>query len=124
MLKFLSALIFVLILEVNGGYLLANSQQDYSSDLISWEENIDVAIEYLRDAEELLKDGDRINGCAKQKEASIYGVTATKSLITALTKNGSSDNFSDLEAGLKKWKELGDFCGKIKMKGIKNAISH
>ena len=124
MLKFLIALIFVLILELNADYLLADSREDYSSDLISWEKNIDVAIEYLRDAEKLLKDGDRINGCAKQKEASIYGVTATKSLITALTKNGSTDDFSDLEAGLKKWNELGDFCGKIKMKGIEYSISH
>ena len=62
------------------------------------------------DAENQFKSGDELSGCATQKKASKYGIEATKSLIKAMEDNESPEGIKNLETGLNKWRELGDFC--------------
>ncbi len=57
-----------------------------------------------------LKDGTRDKVCSRQREAAKYGIEATESLIKAFKINGSKIEMENLQAGLKKWKELRDYC--------------
>ena len=75
-----------------------------------WTEKRELASNYLFEAEEAFKIGNELSGCATQKKASKLGIEASNSLIKAMKLNGTMDSLKDLEAGLNKWKELGDFC--------------
>ena len=70
----------------------------------------DKASKILKTIETDLKFGTRDNVCARQREAAIYGIEATESLIKALQTNGSKTEIESLQAGLDKWRELKDFC--------------
>ena len=75
-----------------------------------WESKKTIASEYLKQAENAFKEGDELTGCSFQRKASLYGIEATKSLISAMEVNGTKDGLENLEGGLNKWRELGDFC--------------
>ena len=124
MFSFLSALLFVFMIFFNVNILNAEIQREYSSYMDNWDKNINLASQNLRDAEKLMKSGELKKGCIKQKEASVYGVEATESLIKAFLVSGSTNDLSDLEFGLKKWRQLGQFCGRINMESTDQEISH
>ena len=84
--------------------------KDFDAFMLEWNENRELASQYLLAAEKALKEGDKNLGCANQQKASKYGVEATRSLIRAMKSIGSTDGIENFEAGLNKWKELGDFC--------------
>ena len=68
------------------------------------------ASQILKDIQTDLKDGSRDKVCARQREAAIYGIEATESLIKAFEVNGSKNQIENLQAGLNKWRELRDYC--------------
>ena len=68
------------------------------------------ASKILKEIEEDLKEGSREKVCARQREAAIYGIEATKSLIKAFEVNGSKNQIENRQAGLDKWRELRDYC--------------
>ena len=68
------------------------------------------ASQILKEIEMDLKDGSRNKICARQREAAIYGIEATESLIKAFEVNGSKNQMENLQAGLNKWRELRDYC--------------
>ena len=68
------------------------------------------ASQILKEIEMDLKDGSRNKTCARQREAAIYGIEATESLIKAFEVNGSKNQMENLQAGLNKWRELRDYC--------------
>ena len=68
------------------------------------------ASQILKEIEADLKDGSKEKICARQREAAIYGIEATKSLIKAFEINGSKNQIVNLQAGLDKWRELRDYC--------------
>lgn len=68
------------------------------------------ASQILKQIEIDLKDGSRDKICERQREAAIYGIEATESLIKALEVNGSEKQLENLQAGLNKWRELRDYC--------------
>ena len=76
----------------------------------TWNEKIKLASQYLDEAESELKNGDAIQGCIKQKKAAGFGIEATESLIKAFQVNGSQNDIENIKTGLKKGKELRDFC--------------
>ena len=73
-------------------------------------EKQDKASQILKEIETELKDGSRDTVCARQREAAIYGIKATESLIKAFEINGSENQIENLQTGLNKWRELRDFC--------------
>tara|TARA_B100000700_G_C14716019_1_gene701412 strand:- start:55 stop:384 length:330 start_codon:yes stop_codon:yes gene_type:complete len=73
-------------------------------------EKQDQASQILKGIETDLKDGSRDKVCARQREAAIYGIEATESLIKAFEFNGSESQIENLQTGLDKWRELRDFC--------------
>ena len=79
----------------------------YLSDFYQKQEK---ASKILKGIETDLKDGSRERVCARQREAAIYGIEATESLIKAFKTNGSLSQMENLQAGLDKWKELRDYC--------------
>ena len=70
----------------------------------------DQASKILKGIETDLKDGSRDSVCARQRQAAIYGIEATESLIKAFKINGSKTEIENLQSGLNKWKELRDYC--------------
>ena len=68
------------------------------------------ASQILKEIETDLKDGSRDKVCARQREAAIFGIEATESLIKAFEVNGSKNQIDNIKAGLDKWRELRDYC--------------
>ncbi len=89
----------------------ASTQDTFGDYMKVWNENIDLAREYLKNAENEFLNGDALQGCVEQRKAAGYGIKATQSLIKAFEVNGSTDDLSGVKAGLAKWEELRDFCG-------------
>ena len=108
--RLFSFLLFLFITFSNTQTLYSAPKADYELYIRDWEKNIALASQYLRDAENSMKNGDKLLGCSNQKKASLYGVKATESLIQAFIISGSMEDLSDLKSGLNKWRELGDFC--------------
>ena len=84
--------------------------QDFESYMYEWNDKRELATQYLLEAEKALKEGDKTTGCTKQRKASKYGIEATESLIKAFEESASTDDLSNIIAGLNKWQELKDFC--------------
>ena len=102
-----SCLLFILLITFQSSHAFADGFETYMQ---SWNEKRELATKYLLDAEKALKEGDEASACVIQRKASKYGIEATQSLIKAMTINGSTDGLENFEAGLNKWRELGDFC--------------
>ncbi len=109
-----SVLLIILFLlfyiGVSPDILAADSEDAFQSYMNVWNEKRELASKYLLEAETALKEGDVLTGCAKQKIASQYGVYATESLIKAIKLKGNSQEIENLQSGLNKWKEIGDYC--------------
>ena len=86
------------------------AETEFEMYLSDFYQKQDRASRILKGIETDLKDGSRENVCARQREAAIYGIEATDSLIKALKINGSKTEIESLQAGLNKWKELRDYC--------------
>ena len=88
----------------------AKEAKNYEYYMDSWNKNIALASNYLKEAETSLKSGDAIEGCIKQKKAAEFGISATESLIKAFEISKTTSDLSNIKSGLNKWKELRDFC--------------
>ena len=86
------------------------AETEFEMYLSDFYQKQDRASRILKGIETDLKDGSRENVCARQREAAIYGIEATNSLIKALKINGSKTEIESLQAGLNKWRELRDYC--------------
>ena len=105
---FFLSLIFVILLFTSVIPVSAESKFElYLSDFYQKQEK---ASKILKEIETDLKDGSRDRVCARQREAAIYGIEATESLIKAFKTNGSESQMENLQAGLDKWRELRDYC--------------
>ena len=87
-----------------------NAETEFEFYLSEFYQKQDQASKILKGIETDLKDGSRDSVCARQREAAIYGIEATESLIKAFKINGSKIEMENLQAGLNKWKELRDYC--------------
>ena len=105
---FLLPLIFLFFLFISLPPVNANTEFEmYLSDFYQKQER---ASKILKEIETDLKDGSRNKVCTRQREAAIYGIEATESLIKAFEINGSQNQMENLQAGLDKWRELRDYC--------------
>ena len=108
--KMIILILVMLLIHSHSDVVLAGTQDVFDDYMNKWTEKKTMASKYLLEAEAAFKNGDELTGCAIQKKASTYGIEATESLIMAMEVNGSTDGLENLETGLNKWKELGDFC--------------
>ena len=108
--RFILNITLIIIIFMHAPLSSALSNDDYKSYLQVWDQKIKLASEYLKDAEEELKNGNEAIACKKQREAAKYGIEATESLIKAFKISGSTNDLSDLRVGINKWEELRDFC--------------
>ena len=88
----------------------AENKDEFINYINEFDRKRELASQLLIEAEEELKSGDELTSCATQKEASTYGIEATLALIKAMEVNETTEGIENLESGLKKWKELRDFC--------------
>ena len=104
----LLSIIFSIFLFTSPTPVKANTEFEmYLNDFYQKQEQ---ASQILKEIETDLKDGSRDKVCARQREAAIYGIEATESLIKAFEVNGSTNQMENLQAGLDKWRELRDYC--------------
>ena len=87
-----------------------NAESEFEMYLSVFYQKQEKASKLLKEIEIDLKDGSRDRVCARQREAAIYGIEATESLIKAFKINGSNAHMENLQAGLDKWRELRDYC--------------
>ena len=87
-----------------------HANTDFEMYLSDFYQKQEKASQILKEIETNLKDGSRDKVCARQREAAIYGIEATESLIKAFEVNGSNNQMKNLQAGLDKWRELRDYC--------------
>tara|TARA_Y100001968_G_scaffold326787_1_gene370545 strand:- start:706 stop:1065 length:360 start_codon:yes stop_codon:yes gene_type:complete len=118
MARFLSCIIFAILILTNGLVVFAFEDETYSKYLDIWNKESSLASEYLLESEKYLKNGDKSLGCSMQKKASFYGIKSTEALIKAFKISKTTEDLSNLEAGLNKWKELGDFCKALNQNDI------
>ena len=100
----------IIVIFLSSETALSINNENFSDYMDTWNEKIKLASEYLDQAENELKNGDAIQGCINQKKAAGFGIEASESLIKAFKVNGSQGDIENIETGLKKWKELRDFC--------------
>ncbi len=98
------------LVAFNANVGLAVSENDFDKYMLEWDQKREMASQYLIQAETALREGDELTSCSIQKKASKYGIEATLSLIKAFEISGKEQEIVDLESGLNKWRELGDFC--------------
>ncbi len=103
-------IIMILFISLNSEAAIASSEENFEIHMNSWNQNIKLASQYLDEAEKELKNGDAVQGCIMQKKAASYGIEATESLIKAFKANGSKGDIENFETGLRKWRELEEFC--------------
>ena len=104
-LSFLLIPVFLLFL-----LLPAKAETEFEIYLNDFYQKQEQASKILREIETNLKDGSRERVCARQREAALYGIEATESLIKAFEINGSKTQIENLQTGLEKWRELRDYC--------------
>ena len=105
---FLLSLIFSCFLFTSLAPVNANTEFEmYLTNFYQLQER---ASQILKEIETDLKNGSRDKYCERQREAAIYGIEATESLIKAFQINGSKNQIENLQAGLNKWRELRDYC--------------
>ena len=110
MFNYLAAFYFFFLSSFEYLVFSVDLPKKYDEYLGSWNENIALAKDYLREAERSLKNGDALDACFNQKKASNYGLIATKARIKAAQLQGELSLIPNLESGLKRWKAFGDFC--------------
>ena len=105
---FLLSLMFVVLLF--SSVISVNAQSEFEMYISDFYQKQERASQILKEIETDLKDGARDRVCARQRQAAIYGIEATESLIKAFKSNGSKTEMENLQAGLDKWRELRDYC--------------
>ncbi len=108
--KYLFPLFLISLLLLFYSFTSVNAESDFEMYLSDFYQKQEKASKILKGIETDLKDGSRERVCAKQREAAIYGIEATESLIKAFKTNGSLSQIENLQAGLDKWRELRDYC--------------
>ena len=107
----LITLLFSITIILSGVPVFSYEIGEFKSKMADWENKIEIAKEYLSQAENELKNGNKKQGCFFQKKAGEMGVKGTESLIKAFEINGNNKGeISNLKMGLNRWKELRDFC--------------
>ena len=104
----LPSLIFSLLLFFS--LIPVRAETEFEINLSDFYQKQEQASKILKEIENDLKDGTKDRVCARQREAAIYGIEATESLIKAFKINGSKTQMENLKAGLDKWRELRDYC--------------
>ena len=108
---FLITLLLFITIFLIGFPVISNDMSEFKLKMTDWENKIELAKEYLSQAEYELKNGNKKQGCVFQKRAGEMGVKGTESLIKAFEINGNTKGeISNLKIGLNRWKELRDFC--------------
>tara|TARA_Y100001968_G_C19064936_1_gene575543 strand:- start:8 stop:337 length:330 start_codon:yes stop_codon:yes gene_type:complete len=102
--------IFLLLFLLLLSHLSVNAESDLEVNLNIFHQQQQKARKILSEIETELKNGSRDRVCTRQREAAIYGIEATESLIKALKNNGSKTQIESMQSGLDKWKELRDNC--------------
>ena len=108
--KRLFPLLLISLVLLFSPVISANAESEFEMYLSDFYQKQEKASKILKGIETDLKDGSRERVCARQREAAIYGIEATESLIEAFKTNGSSSQIENLQAGLDKWRELRDYC--------------
>ena len=108
--KRLISLLLICYLFLFFSVISVNAESEFEMYLSDFYQKQEKASKILKEIETDLKDGSRERVCAKQREAAIYGIEATESLIKAFKTNGSLSQIENLQAGLDKWRELRDYC--------------
>ena len=108
--KRLFPLLLILFVLLFFSVISVNAESEFEMYLSDFYQNQEKASKILKEIETDLKDGSRARVCARQREAAIYGIEATESLIKAFKTNGSISQMENLQAGLDKWRELRDYC--------------
>jgi len=111
--RLITTVILIISLFYSSNIVLADDITDFDRYMSEWISKKELAGEYLLKAENEFEAGDELSACATQKEASELGISATKALIQAMKINGTIDSIENLNAGVDKWKEIGDVCGSI-----------
>lgn len=106
-----SAITLILyFLLINISVINAEEEGVYYKYYKVWEENRELASNYLQESERAFEQGDELSGCDALQKASAYGVKATKSLISAIDSTETKDGIENIKVGLDKWIELGEAC--------------
>ena len=106
--RLLLSLIFSFLLFYS--LIPVRAETEFEINLSEFYQKQEKASKILQEIETDLKDGSKDRACARQREAAIYGIEATESLIKAFKINGSKAQMENLQAGLDKWRELRDYC--------------
>ena len=108
--KRLIPLLLISLVLLFSSVISANAESEFEMFLSDFYQKQEKASKILKEIETDLKDGSRDRVCARQREATSYGIEATESLIKAFKINGSKAEMENLQAGLDKWRELKDYC--------------
>ncbi len=108
--RLVTFILFLFLITLRSNYVFAEKPGEFAQYMNEWNEKRELASDLLLEAEKEFKLGDEISGCSAQRKASKFGIEATTSLIKAMEINGDKNGIENIEAGLRKWKELGDFC--------------
>ena len=68
------------------------------------------ASKILKEIENSLKEGSRINVCSKQREASRLGLLANESLIKAFEIRGTEPPMKAIKSSQKRWESILNEC--------------
>tara|TARA_Y100001968_G_scaffold318662_1_gene349178 strand:+ start:1698 stop:2027 length:330 start_codon:yes stop_codon:yes gene_type:complete len=104
----LLSLIFAFFLFISP--ITVKGETKFEMYLSEFYQKQELASQILKEIETDLKNGSRDRVCARQREAAIYGIEATESLIEAFRLKGSKTEIENLQGGLDKWRELRDYC--------------
>ena len=108
--KRLFLLLLIIVPLLFFSFMSAKAESEFDLYLNDFYQKQERASQILKEIERDLKDGSRDTVCARQREAAIYGIEATESLIKAFEVNGSKNQMKNLQSGLNKWRELRDYC--------------
>ncbi len=103
-------ILFITSVPLFFSVISVNAASEFDMHLSDFYQNQNKASRILREIESDLREGSRDRVCARQKEAAMYGIEATESLIKAHKLKGSKSQIESLKVGLDKWKELRDYC--------------
>ncbi len=74
--------------------------------MLEWREKSQLAEQYLRKADDELKNGQKYRACINNKYASKYGVEAYRALIKAQQYEEADKDLQNIVDNLDEWKSL------------------
>ena len=81
--------------------------EEYLNDFYKKQE---MASKLLKEIETDMKNGSKERVCLRQREAAMYGIEGTQSLLKAFEISGTTYQLEDIKAGLNKWRNLSEAC--------------